>query len=127
MVEEKQSGYSRKEVAWLHSHRPAVAQWLRPYPAASPLPLTCPYPWPRLYPWPRPHSITFLADAGAVDGRAGNGIFAGAACGAVNSVRVRGAEASAVRALNAAGGLVSGGQAPGPLPGHPHGGARLTV
>lgn len=41
---------------------------------------------------------TFLADARAVDGRAGNGIFAGAACGAVNSVRVKGTEASAVRA-----------------------------
>lgn len=41
---------------------------------------------------------TFLADTSAVDRRAGDGVFARAAYGAVDSIRVRGTEASAVRA-----------------------------
>lgn len=40
---------------------------------------------------------TFLADARAVDGRAGNGIFTGAAGGTVDPVSVRWAKVSAVR------------------------------
>lgn len=49
--------------------------------------------------------VTFLADAGAVDGRAGDGVLAGAARGAVDAVSVRRAEESAVRALTAGAGL----------------------
>lgn len=54
MVEEKQSGFFRKEVAWLLSHRPAAAPGAPPSPAASPLPGARPCPWARLLSRPRP-------------------------------------------------------------------------
>lgn len=55
MVEEKQSGYSRKEVGWLLSHRPAAAtQGRRPHRAASRLPRARPCPGPAPAPGPPP-------------------------------------------------------------------------
>lgn len=112
-MRKKRSGDSRKEEVWLPSHGPAAAQQLPPYPAAAPRSGAPPPARPS-----RTHPITFLADAGAVHRGAGDGVLAGAARGAVDSVSVRRTEAGAVRALEAAGGPVSGGSSAPPAP-HP--------
>lgn len=71
---------------------PVIPPTLQPLPYPG-LPLhldSLPMAPPPNRPCRGPQPSTFLADAGAVDGRAGDGIFAGAACGAIDSVGVRG-------------------------------------